>query len=107
MKRVKFTGTVSTFYCVPNESETAVLYLEVTLEQKLPQGKEEQVIPAKRMRFLLGQRETETLTRGKISNGDEVTVFANEDDGGDVTYNVGLIRYKSQVIDASEYVRQM
>ena len=42
MKKIKFTGTVDTFYFVPNcEEETVVLYLNVIVVQKYPEGKEE------------------------------------------------------------------
>ena len=64
MKKVKFTGTVNTFYCVPNcENETAILYLDVNSEQKLPDGKEEAVVPARKMRFMLGEREVDLKAR--------------------------------------------
>jgi len=108
MKKVKFTGTVNTFYCVPNcENETAVLYLDVNSEQKLPDGKEESVVPSRKMRFMLDRREVNILTRGKISRGDEVSIYAQENDAGDVSYSIGLINYKTSAVDAKEYIRRM
>lgn len=108
MKKVKFTGTVNTFYCVPNcEDETAVLYLDVNTEQKLPNGKEETVVPSRKMRFVLQKRETDLLIRSKISAGDEVSIFAEENDSGDLSYGIGLIGYKSSAVDAGEYIRHM
>ena len=108
MKKVKFTGTVNTFYCVPNcENETAILYLDVNSEQKLPDGKEESVVPARKMRFMLGEREVEILTRGKISYGDEVSIYAQENDEDEVSYSIGLINYKTSAVDAGDYVRRM
>lgn len=108
MKKVKFTGAVNTFYCVPNcEEEKAILYLDVNSEQKLPDGKEELVVPSRKMRFVLAEHETVLLIRAKISNGDEVSIFAEEDNEGNLSYSIGLINYKSSAVDAGDYVRRM
>ena len=109
MKKIKFTGTVETFYFVPNcEEETAILYLDVKQEQKLPDGKEELLEKPKRMRFMLSAHETRGLTAAKtIFKGDTMSIFANEDSAGNLSYSIGLIKHNTAVIDATEYIKQM
>lgn len=109
MKKVKFIGTVETFYFVPDhETEAVVIYLDVTTEQKLPNGREEMIMPAKRMRFMLSGREADALAKGKTAtSGDEMTIYATEDADGNLSYSIGLIKSKTPIIDAEDYVKHL
>ena len=109
MKKVKFTGTVETFYFVPNcDEETAVIYLSVTSEQKCPNGRTETLVPPKRMRFMLSGREADALAKGKTAtSGDEMTIYATEDADGNLSYSIGLIKSKTPIIDAEDYVKHL
>lgn len=109
MKKVKFTGTVETFYFVPNcDEETAVIYLNVTSEQKCPDGRTETLVPSKRMRFMLNGREADALAKGKpATSGDEMTIYAIEDAEGNFSYSIGLITPKTPIIDAEDYIKHL
>ena len=106
MKKIKFTGTVDTFYFVPNcEEETVVLYLNVIVVQKYPEGKEE-VLPAKRMRFVLKGAELGILRKERaVALGDEMCILVSENSEGEFSYSVGFIRHKEPIVDAKEYVK--
>lgn len=108
MKKVKFIGTVETFYFVPNsETETAVLYLKVTSEQQLPDGKPKVFMPAEQMRFMLSKQEMGIWAQANtITQGDCVTIYIDENSHGELSYRMGLVEHKTPVIDAKEYVRQ-
>ncbi len=95
MKKIKFTGTVESFYFIPNcDEETAILYLKVESEQKLPDGKEENISPARSERFMLSKGDMGILTKGRaIHHGDKVSVYANEKADGSVSHSVGLIEH--------------
>lgn len=109
MKKIKFTGTVETFYFVPNcEEETAIIYLNVTSEQKYPDGREETIMPAKRMRFMLKGREADVLAKGKsVFSGDEIIICAIENDTNELSYRIDSIKSKVSVIDAEDYVKHL
>ena len=109
MKKIKFTGTVDTFYFVPNqEDETAVIYLNVNTEQKCPDGREEAIIPAKRMRFMLNGKELGILAKNSnVALGDKMSIFVNENPDGELSYSVGLIEHQTSVVDAKEYVKHL
>ncbi|MBR1825561.1 MAG: hypothetical protein IJ770_03135 [Alphaproteobacteria bacterium] len=109
MKKIKFTGTVDTFYFIPNcEEETAVIYLDVSQEQKLPDGREETVMPARRMRFVLNIKELGVLAKEKtVARGDQMSIFVCESPNGELSYSIGLIGHSLSVVDAKEYVKHL
>lgn len=109
MKKVKFIGTVETFYFVPNcEEETAIIYLNVTSEQKCPDGREETLVPPKRMRFMLEGREANVLAKGKAAlSGDKMIICASEKADGSLTYNIDKIVPKTPIIDAADYIKHL
>lgn len=92
MEKIKYSGTVDTFYFIPCfDTKVAVLYLNVVSKQKYPHGKEEVIIPAKRMRFMLQERELGVLAKEKtVVSGDNMEVYATEDCFGKISYMVKI-----------------
>lgn len=109
MKKVKFVGTVDTLFFVPNcEEETAILYLNVTEEQKLPDGKAEKLEKPRCMRFMLSAREMRSFSNAKtIFKGDKMSIYVNEDSGGELSYSIGLVERNAAVVDAKEYAKHL
>ena len=109
MKKVKFVGTVDTLYFVPNgENETAVLYLNVTEEQKLPDGKVEKLEKPRCMRFMLDTREIRGLSNTKVVfKGDKMSIYVNENSDGEYSYSIGLIEHNTSIVDAIEYAKHI
>ncbi len=109
MKKVRFIGTMETFYFVPNcEEETAVIYLDVVSEQKLPDGREETVSPVRRMRFVLQGKELGILSKEKaMVRGDKISITVNERSDGGLLHNVNLLERKTPIVDAREYVKNL
>lgn len=109
MKKIKFTGTIETFYFIPNcDEETAVIYLDVTTEQEYPNGRAEVLIPPKRMRFLLNEREAGMLAKNAtVAHGDKMSIYATEDAKGDFSYSIHILEPKVPIIDAKEYIRHL
>ena len=109
MKKIKFTGTVDTFYFVPNlEEETAVIYLNVTSKQMCPNGKEEKIDPAQRMRFVLSEKELGILAKKvTIAYGDKLSIYDHEAPDGTLSHSVGSIENKPSFVDAKEYAKRL
>jgi hypothetical protein len=109
MKKVKFVGTVDTLYFVPDgEDETGILYLNVTEEQKLPDGKNEKLEKPRCMRFMLSAREMRGLNNAKsIFKGDRMSIYVNEDSAGELSYSIGLVEHNTAVVDAKEYAKHL
>ena len=104
MKKIQFTGTIETFYFVPNcEEEGAILYLNVTSERKYPNGPEKTFIPPKNMRFVLTIHEAGILATGRaVASGDKMSINAVEDANGKVSYYIDKIEPKIKIIDAED-----